>query len=142
MKSYVENKLKFNLRQNYDSLVNQLNEQNKKLKRKPGLTAGVILLLIPFLSKTDTGYDREIFWFFILASIASFFYLKYKCKKDIAFNDLYISNWGKEKEIQTLYADYLYEIEAEHEKNSNENFILRYEKVIGTQNQVGLGKSS
>jgi hypothetical protein len=129
MKSYIENKLEFNLRQNYDSLINQANEQNKKLKSKPGLIAGFILLLIPILSKTEIGYDREVFWFLIIVSIASFFYLKYKYKKDIVFNNFYIDKWGKEKEIQTLYADYLYEIEAEYEKNTNDSFIVRYEKI-------------
>ena len=130
MKGYIENKLKFDLRQNYDSLINRANEQNKKLKSKPGLTAGFILILIPVLSKTDIGYDREIFWFLILVAIVAFFYLKHQYKKDIAFNDLYTKKWAEEKRIQALYADYLYEIEAEYEKTSGSSFLLKYEKQL------------
>lgn len=130
MKGYIENKLKFDLRQNYDSLINRANEQNKKLKSKPGLIAGFILLLIPILSKTEIGYDREIFWFLIFLAIAVFAYLKYQYKKDIAFNDLYIKKWADEKRIQVLYAEYLYEIEAEYEKTSGNSFLLKYETQL------------
>ncbi len=60
--SATEFEYKFKLKQSYTLLINKAEQENKSMKSKPGLVAGITLFLIPIISRNEYGYDREIFW--------------------------------------------------------------------------------
>jgi hypothetical protein len=121
-KSATEHDYKFELKQNYNSLIHRAVSENKSMKAKPGLIAGFILFLIPVLAKGDYGYDREIFWFFLILAVGVFFYLKQSYKHKIQLNDELIPIWEKNAELQEKYANYLYQLEEENEIKTGNRF--------------------
>jgi glucan phosphoethanolaminetransferase (alkaline phosphatase superfamily) len=136
MESNAEKELKFSLCTNYSLLIHRLKEENKKLEMRPSIFAICICLLIPIFGQTEYGWDREIFWFFVILAIAIYFYYKFKYKNIIKSNLSAIERWNKDVKIQKEYVSFLYELELDYEKRTSNSFIERY------KNQVGLGKSS
>jgi Ca2+/Na+ antiporter len=121
-KSATESEYKFQLKQNYTLLISKAEQENKSMKSKPSIVAGITLFLIPILSRDEFGYDREIFWFFVILAVALYIYLKYQYKYQIQSNDELIPIWKKEAELQEKYSNFLYKLEEDYESSTRKRF--------------------
>ncbi len=120
--SATEFEYKFKLKQSYTLLINKAEQENKSMKSKPGLVAGITLFLIPIISRNEYGYDREIFWFLVILALFLYIYLKYNYKYKIKSNEELIPMWKKEAEIQETYSTFLYGLEEEYESKTGKRF--------------------
>jgi Ca2+/Na+ antiporter len=120
--SATEFEYKFRLKQSYTLLINKAEQENKSMKSKPSLVAGITLFLIPIVSRNEYGYDREIFWFLVLLALFLYIYLKYSYKHKIKCNEDLIPIWKKEAELQEKYSIFLYRLEEEYEGKTGKRF--------------------
>lgn len=120
--SATEFEYKFKLKQNYTLLINKAEQENKSMRSKPGLVAGITLFLIPILSPYEYGYNREVFWFLVILALFLYGYLKYNYKYKIKLNEELIPIWKKEAELQEKYSNFLYGLEEEYESKTGKKF--------------------
>lgn len=88
-KNKTELTLGFSLKQNYSGLIHRTEEQNRKLKNKPGLIALAIgFITIVIVANPDFSHfeRRELFLIGFGAAVASYFYFRHKHKSEIASN--------------------------------------------------------
>jgi hypothetical protein len=123
MQSNSEKKLKFKLCQDYDGSIHRLTDKNKTLGARPAFIAVPTFCLFFVFGKSEYGYETDIFWFFLILSISLFLYFKFKYKSEIKSNKECIERWIKEKDIQTSYVSFLYELETDYEKRTNLSFV-------------------
>ena len=119
----TEKNLNFTLCQNYDLLTHRLIEENKRLESRPTLISVPTFCLFFVFGQSESKYETDIFIFFVILSISLFLYFKFKYKSEIQSNKECIERWIKEKDIQTSYVSFLYELETDYEKRTN-NFFL------------------
>lgn len=131
--------LGFSLMQDYKGLIHRAEEQNKKLKNKPGLIALVIgFITIVIAANPDFSHveRRELFLFGFGVAIVSYFYFKYQHKSEIASNISAIHRWEKERVLQNAYVTCLYELEAELERSTSTTLAEKVKSMAGVKNQV------
>ena len=128
MKSNSEKNLKFDLCKDYDGSIHRLTEINKKLENKPFFISIPTFMLFFFFGQSESKYETDIFIFFVILSISLFLYFKFKYKSKIQSNKECIERWIKEKDIQTSYVSFLYELETDYEKRTNNFFTDTIQK--------------